>query len=282
MADLGGRVVGFLEARRAPELADLIVRHHGVPFAAPALRECPQPGAPEVVAAVARLCDGAFDLAIFLTGGGVEATVEGARLLGRERDLLVALSRVGLVARGPKPRAALRRFGLRAALVTSPPHTSELLPDLFGLADLRGSRVLVQLAGVANAPLLDGLAARGADIVAYRPYAWQRPADIGPLLGLLDGLAAGRVHALAGTSSGQIANLFAIARERGAEPQLRASLARVPVAAQGPVTADAFMREGIPVAIVPEHPQLGGLVLAIARYFERAATIAVSAASMVR
>lgn len=271
MADLGGRVVGFLEARRAPELADLIARHRGVPFAAPALRECPQPGAPEVVAAVVGLCDGAFDLAIFLTGTGVEATVEGARLLGCERELLAALGRVGLVARGPKPRSALRQYGLRAALVTAPPHTTDALLELFCCGDLRASRVLVQLAGAANALLLDGLLARGADVVAYQPYAWERPEDIRPVLGLLDGLAAGQIHALAGTSSGQISNLFAIAREREAEPLLRESLARVPVAAQGPVTAEAFAREGIPVAIVPEHPQLGGLILAIARYFERAA-----------
>ena len=274
MADLGGRMIGFLEARRAPELANLIARHHGIPFAAPALRESAQPDAPEVVATVTQLCAGAFDLGIFLTASGVEATFEGARLLGYERQLLIALGHLGLVVRGPKPRAALRQHGLRAALISAPPHTSATILDLFANDDLRGSRVLVQLAGAPDAPLVDNLMAHGAAVSAYRPYRWERPADIGPVLGLLDGLAAGRIHALAGTSSGQVANLFAIAREQRSEAQLLASLARIPVIAQGPVTAAAFACAGVPSVIVPEHPQLGGLVLALARHFERAAIVA--------
>ena len=39
MADLRGRTIAFLEGRRAAELASLIERHHGVPLAAPSLRE---------------------------------------------------------------------------------------------------------------------------------------------------------------------------------------------------------------------------------------------------
>jgi hypothetical protein len=39
MADLQGRVIAYLEARRADELAGLITRHGGVALAAPCLRE---------------------------------------------------------------------------------------------------------------------------------------------------------------------------------------------------------------------------------------------------
>lgn len=268
MADLGGRVIAFLEARRATEMASLITRHHGVPFPAPCLREVHRPDAPELAAAVAHLCSDDVQVVVFLTGVGTQTIIDAARLHGREEELLAALDRKQVAVRGPKPTAVLRKLGVRIDLSAPPPNTSRELLAAMEAWDLRGKGVAVQLYGGPNPELRASLEARGAHVVEISPYVWDRPADAAPVLHLIDALAAKRIDALAGTSASQVENLVAIARDRGKEGELREALAHIPVAAQGPVCAAAFERAGIPVAIVPEQGHMGGLVLAIARYFD--------------
>ncbi len=266
MADLQGRVVAFLEARRAPELADLITRHCGVPFAAPCLREVHQPDAPELAAAVEQLCRDDVTMAIFLTGVGTATIVEAARRHGREQELLDALNRKRVAARGPKPVAVLRKLGVRLDLLAPAPHTSQELLTALGAWDLSGQRVAVQLYGGPNPEFLEGLAARGAEVIAISPYAWDQPSDAGPVLRLIDALAAGQVDVLAATSASQVDNLFSIAQDNGRAADLRQALTRVPVAAQGPICASACARHGVAVAITPPTGHMGALVLAIARH----------------
>src|SRR5438105_1801492 len=147
MADLGGRVVAFLEARRANELAELIRRHGGVPYPAPCLREVHQPEAPELDCAVDELCDDAVSVAIFMTGVGTTTLLDAARVRGREAELLAALARKRVAVRSPKPLAPLRKAGVRVDLMAPEPHTSPVL--LQALADwpLDGRRVAVHLYG---------------------------------------------------------------------------------------------------------------------------------------
>ena len=155
---------------------------------------------------------------------------------------------------------------MRVDLTSPPPHTSEAL--LAALADwnFQGQAVAVQLYGGPPAALCAELARRGARVLTLEPYQVGRPDDEGPVLALLAALLAGQVDALAATSGAQIDNFFAIARDHGQEPAVRQALARIPVAAQGPATAAAWTRTGIPVAIQPEQGYMGGLVLAIARH----------------
>src|ERR1700687_4848828 len=97
MPDFQGKVVAFLEGRRTVELADLIQRHNGIPFAAPCLREVHSPDAPQLQADVKRVCDPNVDLAIFLTGVGTTTVFEASRRMGREADLRDCLERATVV-----------------------------------------------------------------------------------------------------------------------------------------------------------------------------------------
>jgi uroporphyrinogen-III synthase len=264
--DLGGRVVAFLEARRAAELAGLIERHGGVPLAAPCLQEVHRPDAPELAAAVDALCHPDTGVAVFLTGVGAAAIFEAADRLGRAAELYQALARQHVAVRGPKPAAALRRAGVRFQLAAPPPHTtSELVRALDGL-DLAGTTVAVQLYGGPNPALRAALEARGARVVELFPYAWDRPLDPAPVVRLLDTLDAGAVAALLVTSAAQVSNLVGIAREHGREAGLRAALRRCPIGAQGPVAAAALAQAGLAAAFEPRHGHMGALVLAAARY----------------
>src|SRR5438105_3670888 len=124
MADLQGRVVAFLEGRRAGELASLIERHNGVPLAAPCLREVHSPDAPELHAGIARACESALDLAIFLTGVGTRTVFEAAMHAGYEGQLRERLEAALVVVRGPKPTAVLRQLGVRIDVTAPAPNTT--------------------------------------------------------------------------------------------------------------------------------------------------------------
>ena len=132
-------VVAMLEARRPDELASLL-RHRGLqPYHAPALREEPQPDPAAVDAFITRLANGQVDLVILLTGVGTTAILETARSLERLAALVEALDRVTVLARGPKPVAALRAYGLRPALVAAAPYTTTEVLAALGDVVLKGS-----------------------------------------------------------------------------------------------------------------------------------------------
>jgi len=99
-----------LESRRAVEMAELIRRQGGRPFVAPSMREAPVEESPELDRFAESLFAGEFDMAILLTGVGTRQL--NRVLAGRYGEAAFAdgLRRVTVVARGPKPTAALREM----------------------------------------------------------------------------------------------------------------------------------------------------------------------------
>jgi uroporphyrinogen-III synthase len=120
---------------------------------------------------------------VLSTGVGVTALFAEARALGRDAALRELLVRATIVARGPKPIAALQREGIRVAPRVAEPYTTDdLLRALEGV-DLRRA-VGVLHYGEANEPLVERLAARGATVHELLLYAWRLPEDTGPLRAL--------------------------------------------------------------------------------------------------
>jgi uroporphyrinogen-III synthase len=267
MADLQGKVVAFLEGRRAAELADLIQRHHGTPLAAPCLREVHSPESPVLQASIATVLDARPDVVIFLTGVGTSTIFDAARSMQREADLRQALDEATVVVRGPKPTAALRKLGIRVDVTAPEPHTTAEVLGVLGATDLRGKIVAVQLYGEPNPQLSQSLAARGATVLELAPYAWDRPVDPAPILGLLDALDRRGVDVLLVTSQAQVENLFAIADESARLVRLD----DLAIAAQGPVVEAALERRGLHASIRPTHAHMGALVLATAEYLSNSA-----------
>ena len=270
MADLDGKVIAFLEGRRASEMADLIGRHHGVPLAAPCLREVHSPDSPVLQSSITAVLDlPRLDVAIFLTGVGTTTIFESAAQMGREADLRQRLNEATVVVRGPKPTAVLRKLDVRIDVTAPPPNTTaEVLKELESL-DLDGKAVAIQLYGEPNPHLSRALAARGAHVLELAPYVWDRPIDPAPIVGLLDALDRHQVDALLVTSQAQVDNLFAVADE-SARP---VDLANVAIGAQGPVAEAALTRRGLRVSIRPAHGHMGALVLATADYFATSSSL---------
>lgn len=263
----GMRVVAF-ESRRAAEIGQLLARHGATVFPAPALREIPLDENVAALELVTRLEAGAIDVLVLLTGVGTLALVEAVRARCATERLVELLRRVPIVARGPKPVAALRTLGLTAAVRVPEPNTwRELLATIDRELPVRGLRVAVQEYGKSNPALLEGLAERGArDVLRVPVYRWALPHDLAPLEQAIARIAAREAEVAVFTTAVQVDHLRQVAATTptGVAGLTTALREHVVVAAIGPTAAEALAEAGIPPDLVPEHPKLGYLVNAIA------------------
>jgi uroporphyrinogen-III synthase len=249
-----GRRVLALESRRAAEMAELIRRQGGDPFVAPSMREVPLESDDATARFAERLYAGEFDMMVLLTGVG---TRQLNRLLGPRFG--EALGKLAIVARGPKPVAALREMGLTAAMVAPEPNTwRELLRAVEGRTE---KRIAVQEYGRSNPELLAGLSARGAEVTAVRVYQWDLPEDPAPLYEAARRLAAGEFDVVLFTTAIQISHLARAAREQGIEDAAMNALRQCFVGSIGPTTTEALEEFGVTPAFEPSHPKMGVLVV---------------------
>jgi uroporphyrinogen-III synthase len=263
---LSGQRVAIFEARMAGPMAEMIAKHGAIVLAAPALREVPLGEGPEVTAFLERLAAGDFDVVIFETGVGVRYLAQAIETRLPRETWIAALAKVRVVARGPKPNAALKELGARVDFVVPSPNTwHETLALLDERLAVAGLRVAVQEYGGPNPELVEGLEQRGASVTRVHVYRWALPEDLEPLRAAIDEIALGRVAVALFTSSQQVEHLLAVAAALGREIELRAGLAKHTVVGSiGPTTSETLRGHGLPVDIEPAHPKLGHLIAAIA------------------
>jgi len=254
------RVVS-LESRRAVEMGELIRRYGGEPIVAPSMREVPLSENRAALDLLAQIEGGKFDLLILLTGVGTKALNE--TLLGQypQEKIVAALRQVQLVARGPKPVAALKELGLQPTLVAPSPNTwRELLATLDGALDLPGKRIAIQEYGIANPQLIAALEQRGAQVTSMPIYRWALPEDIAPLRDATFNILNGTVDVVLFTNGAQVDHLFKIAAYDKAEVPLRAALKKIVVASVGPVCTEVLEQVGIKPDVEAAPPKMGSLV----------------------
>lgn len=253
------------ESRRATELAELVRRHGGEPVSAPSMREVPLETSPEAHELLRRLRAGTLDVVVLLTGVGTRALAAALASVCPPEELAALLRGTHLVARGPKPVAALRALGLTPELVVPEPNTwRELLATLDARRPLAGLRVALQEYGRTNAELVEGLRARAADVLRVPVYRWDYPEDQGPLRAGVARLAAGDVDVVVFTSARQVEHVLETAERLDCRDALLAATRRVVVASIGPVCSEALQAHGLPVDCEPEHPKMGRLIGALA------------------
>jgi len=253
----GLRVISF-ESRRATEIAELIRRQGGDPFVAPSMREAPIENNPEAFAFAERLFANDFDMMILLTGVGTRALDKVLASRYPPQAFAEALRKIAIVARGPKPLAALREMQVPVAVAVPEPNTWREL--LAATASRPERRIAVQEYGKSNPELLAGLRARGAEVTGVRVYQWDLPEDTAPLREAARRLADGRVDVAMFTTSIQLTHLFRIAAEEGLEEAVSAGLRRMVIASIGPTTSETLEEFGLQPDIVPSHPKMGFLV----------------------
>jgi uroporphyrinogen-III synthase len=261
---LAGLRVLCLESRRGQEIAKLISNYGGEPIVAPSMQEVTLKDNPEALTFARQLADGGFDMVIFLTGVGTRALFRLVEAHDLRQQFVDALKRVKVVARGPKPIAALGELGVPVSMAVPEPNTwREVLAVLDARSDcssFKGSRVAVQEYGATNPELLAGLKQRGALVTRVPVYEWALPADTGPLREGVQAIVSGRIDMAFFTTSVQVQHLLRIASEMQVEEPLRRAFARVVVGSIGPMTSEALRQHGLPVDFEPEHPKMGFLV----------------------
>jgi uroporphyrinogen-III synthase len=268
-AGFAGLRVLSLESRRATEMAKLIETYGGVAIVAPSMREVPLETNTEAQAFTRKLLNNEFDAAIFLTGVGTRALTRVAETVCPREDFIVALKKIPVVARGPKPVAALKELGITPLVIAPEPNTwRELLAALDQSSTtlpLKEKRVAVQEYGASNAELLAGLAQRGALVTQVPVYEWALPEDIQPLRDAVTALANENVDVALFTTSIQVIHLLKIAAEMGKEKETVAAFAKILVGSIGPVTSEELRAHGIPADMEPSHPKMGFLVNEVAQ-----------------
>ncbi len=253
-----------LESRRATEMAKLIANYGGLPIVAPSMREVPLDSNTEALAFARGLLSDDFDVVIFLTGVGTRALARVVETIYPLDQFVAALQKSVVIARGPKPVAALKELGVPVTLAVPEPNTWR---DLLRVLDenkkstpIDGRRVAVQEYGSANPDLLAGLAERGAQVTRVPVYQWALPEDTRPLRDAIGKIAGGEVDVALFTTSIQVVHLLQIAAEMNLEEEVRGAFAHIAVASIGPVTSEALREHGIAPDFEPSHPKMGILV----------------------
>ena len=259
----GLEVVAF-ESRHAQEMAALITRFGGVPRVAPALREAPLEEDAAAQAFGAALLAGRLDAVIFMTGVGTRRLLEVLETRHTREQIVQALERIMVVARGPKPVKVLRELQVPIAITVPEPNTwREILAELDKHAHnfpLAGKRVAVQEYGVPNNQFLAALGERGVEVLRVPVYQWTLPQDTHPLREAVQALVEGRAQVALFTNAAQVEHLLRVARENGEMEPLLEAFQRVVVGSVGPACSTSLLHFGLPIDVEPGHPKMGPLV----------------------
>jgi uroporphyrinogen-III synthase len=269
VASMQSKVVAILETRTGEHLAELVARDGATPLLAPALEEVPDVEPGIVAALLESWRSNPFKMAIFQTGVGTRALFQMTDAQGSTSELQRLLEPALVVVRGPKPTGELNARRVRIDIRAPSPFTTETVLEAIAGIPIAGRRVLVQRYGEANRRLCAALESRGAAVHEIATYRWALPKDSGPLMRLLDELAASRVDAVVFTSAVQIQNLYAIAERTNRAGDLAQRLNALIVASIGPVCTRALLSHGITPTFEASPPKLGPLVTGLAAALKR-------------
>lgn len=258
--------MGITADRRAGEQAELLRRRGAVVVHGPSIATrylgCDSVLRQATVDLVAR----PPDYLVATTGIGVRAWLETAQSWGVEDALLDALSRVRVLARGPKAVAALQTGGIDVWYRSSTERVDDLIEHL-GREPLVGRRVAVQEYGSTSPELSEALSSAGAMVELVPVYQWAMPEDIEPARRLIEAACNRRLDAVTFTSAPAVTNLFAIAEDQSMALR-QAFNDGVVAACVGPVCAQAALRLGVDQPIQPTLGRLGLLVRVLSEHFE--------------
>jgi uroporphyrinogen-III synthase len=245
----------------AESMANLIRRYGGEPQVAPSLREIPLSDNHQAFEFAEYLFAGQIDIVLLLTGVGTQTLVEALATRHPIESITQGLARTTLVARGPKPVAALKRLGLTPHLVVPEPNTwRDLLAALDQQGSLKDRRLAVQEYGVPNDDLVRGLTERGALVIPVPIYKWALPEDTTLLRNLLNQVIGGQIDVLLVTNAAQVDHVMQMLERDGSVEPFRAALERMAVASIGPTASERMRSHRWPVDLEPSHPKMGVLV----------------------
>jgi len=248
---LTGYRILILETREEAQFSRLLTEQGADVLQCPmfAIHDAPDPA--PIEAWIRRLIAKPCDDMVLMTGEGLRRLMTVVRRIGVEQDFVAALGRARKFTRGPKPGRALREIGLEPDVTTEKP-TSDGIAEMLAGFDLKGHRLGLQLyPDKDHSALIGAISAQGAEVDPVLPYVYDAKAADANILTAVDQMVAGKIDAIALTSSGQPRRLFDVAKAHGVEARLREGLSRTPVASVGPVVTEELNAHGLTPAITP-------------------------------
>ena len=215
---------------------------------------------------------GQFAVVVFYTGIGVLAVLDAAQQSGKFDALKDALSRMTVIARGPKGKGALKRHNLTPNLLAEPP-TTEGLVKLIERLDVRDKKVAVALAGdQPSSALAQAVERGGGQVYQFAPYHYRLPEDLSEIGAFIQRVLADDIGLLVFTTPPQVTILIEAAEKLGAGKKLLEVMnSSATIAAVGTVTAATLARYGVKVSVCPpeEDETMMGLVEAIENFLRK-------------
>lgn len=247
---LAGRTIAVPETRELDVFTAMLERRGATVLRCPLVAILDAPDPEPVLRWIRSFNGGACDDLILLTGEGLRrllACIDKNEPALRE-GFVDRLAAVRKITRGPKPARALRELGLKPDIAAATPTTEGVITSLRA-ENLAGRNVAVQLYGTEpNVPLMEFLRSAGAGVLTVAPYVYANQAADDAVRNLLARMSAGEVDVIAFTSSAQVERLFAV----GPTDLVKAALERTPVAAIGPIVAEALARHEVSVRLMPQ------------------------------
>ncbi|WP_370289019.1 uroporphyrinogen-III synthase [Nocardioides sp.] len=257
---LAGFRVGVTAARRAEEQIALLERRGAEVVHAPALSVDPNRiDEAALLAATRQVLAAPVDIFVATTGIGLKSWFTAAERWGLQERLLAHLGAAEILARGPKSVGVIRRFGLRELWAPESEEFEDVLGHLRG-RDLAGRRIVVQEHGQSLSMAAHALRRLGASVETVAVYRVEGAEDPEPMFGLIEQIAARRVHAVTFTAAPAVAAMMAAATSTGQRDDVVSAFqADVVASCVGPVTAAAFEMWGVP-SVYPDRSRLAAMV----------------------
>lgn len=250
------------ESRRRDEMALLIEKSGGVPINAPSMREITLGDNPAVVAFAESLAAGRLDHVLFMTGVGTNALFGALEELNLKPAVLEHLATRTIIARGPKPVAALNKLGIRVDIKAPEPNTwREVASQLLAAGvPLAGRSIAVQEYGEPSLELYDWLREQGAHVERVPVYKWGLPDDLAPLQAAIHRTIRGELDVLLWTSAQQINHTLGTAEDLGCREAWLQAANRCVIGSIGPTASQRLRDFGLLPDLEPTHPKMAHLV----------------------
>ncbi len=261
-AALSGRRVVVTRTREgSDELCERLEALGATALALPLIRIEPEPAGLAVEEAIRTLST--FQWLVFTSSNGVDHFF--SRLTAGEAGSAHALSSrlrgVKIAAVGQKTAEAVARWGLAVEVIPGEATGASLARELGGRVTQWPVRILLPRAREGGAEIVEGLRARGAEVVDLPVYRTVPAEPSGAEAAALEEGADAILFA-----SGSAVRAFAVLA--GREPRVAAIAGSAAIVCIGPSTAEAARDLGYRVAATAEEHTSDGLLRSLVAFFE--------------
>jgi uroporphyrinogen-III synthase len=194
------------------------------------------------------------------TAIGIRSWINAAATWGVRSELLTALARTKVLARGPKVVGAIHEAGLPVWFADPNGRTMSMIDELTR-ENVEGVHVALQLPGGDMSDAVRRLQVARAHVTSIAVYEWTWPEDLTPPRRLLRAIVDRRVSAVTFTSRPAVRNFAALAREEGLLDDISDAFRDgVLAVCVGTVTSDELRAATNAEPCEPEQAMLGMLV----------------------